>query len=72
MSDRLKTGDATRRRTLGAAHVERSQKGRDGFNAPFLDLLTEAAWGTVWASDTGQPARTLDDNGGAAGRAWQP
>ncbi len=55
MSDRLKTGDATRRRTLGAAHVERSQKGRDGFNAPFLDLLTEAAWGTVWASDAISP-----------------
>ncbi|OIQ65181.1 carboxymuconolactone decarboxylase family protein [mine drainage metagenome] len=55
MSDRFKQGDATRTRTLGAAHVARSKTTRDGFNGPFLDLLTESAWGHVWSSDAIPP-----------------
>ena len=36
---------------LGDAHVDRSVNGRTAFNAPFVDLVTEGAWGTVWADD---------------------
>ena len=55
MSDRFKQGDATRTRTLGEAHVARSKTTRDGFNGPFLDLITESAWGHVWSSDAIPP-----------------
>ena len=55
MTDRHPTGDATRRRTLGDAHVSRSQANRTEFDGPFLDLITESAWGTVWASDAITP-----------------
>ena len=51
MTDRKVTGDATRRAVLGDAHVDRAATAQTGFDAPFQDLITEAAWGTVWASD---------------------
>ena len=51
MTDRYKTGMATRRRILGDAHVDRAEAAKTPFDAPFQDLITEAAWGTVWASD---------------------
>ena len=51
MSDKLKTGEATRRSVLGDAHVDRSQKQTTGFDAPFFDMITEGPWGTVWSSD---------------------
>jgi 4-carboxymuconolactone decarboxylase len=41
----------TRRRVLGADHVDRAEAATTAFDAPFQDLITEAAWGTVWASD---------------------
>ncbi len=56
MSERRKQGEATRRRTLGDAHVARSQARTDDFAAPFIDLITEAAWGHVW-SRPGIPPR---------------
>jgi 4-carboxymuconolactone decarboxylase len=34
---------------LGAAHVARSDAGRNAFNADFLDFITEGAWGSVWS-----------------------
>jgi 4-carboxymuconolactone decarboxylase len=40
---------ATRRRVLGDAHVDRAERNRTPFDAPFQDLITEAAWGTVWS-----------------------
>lgn len=55
MSDLRKKGDATRRRTLGEAHVSRSQTTRDSFNGPFVDLITDAAWGHAWSSDAIPP-----------------
>ena len=55
MSERLKQGDATRRKTLGEDHVNRSRKGQTDFDQPFLDLITEAAWGHVWSRDTIPP-----------------
>ncbi len=50
MSERRKKGEATRRRILGDAHVDRSQTEAD-WEAPFVDLITEAAWGHVWSRD---------------------
>ncbi|WP_127904003.1 4-carboxymuconolactone decarboxylase [Solirhodobacter olei] len=54
-SEMRKAGEATRRRTLGDAHVNRSQGAENAFAAPFIDLITEAAWGHVWSRDTLTP-----------------
>jgi 4-carboxymuconolactone decarboxylase len=51
MERRLEQGMKVRRQVLGDAHVDRAEAGKTGFDAPFQDLITEAAWGTVWASD---------------------
>ena len=51
MADRRPAGEATRRAVLGEAHVNKSQGTADTFNAGFVDLITEGAWGTVWSSD---------------------
>ena len=51
MSDRHETGMKVRREVLGDAHVERAEAARTPFDAPFQTLITEAAWGSVWASD---------------------
>jgi len=40
-----------RRRILGDAHVDRAEATKSDFDAPFQQLITEGAWGTVWASD---------------------
>ena len=50
MADRRPAGEATRRAVLGDAHVSKSQGTADPFNAGFIDLITEGAWGTVWSS----------------------
>ena len=52
MSDRLQTGRATRRAVLGDAHVDRAEAAQTPFDAPFQQLITEGAWGTVWSDDT--------------------
>lgn len=53
MTDDIRArGRAVRRAVLGAAHVARSEANRTPFDAPFLDLITEAAWGHVWGRDT--------------------
>ncbi|PIV75750.1 MAG: 4-carboxymuconolactone decarboxylase [Rhodobacteraceae bacterium CG17_big_fil_post_rev_8_21_14_2_50_65_11] len=51
MSDRFDTGMTVRRRILGDAHVDRAEATKSDFDAPFQQLITEGAWGTVWASD---------------------
>ena len=51
MSNRKDEGMAVRRRVLGDAHVDRAEANKTDFDAPFQELITEAAWGTVWASD---------------------
>ncbi|MEM7613522.1 MAG: 4-carboxymuconolactone decarboxylase [Pseudomonadota bacterium] len=51
MPDRSEAGATTRREVLGDAHVDKAAEGRTAFDAPFQDLITEGAWGTVWASD---------------------
>jgi 4-carboxymuconolactone decarboxylase len=48
-SDRHRQGMATRRQVLGAAHVDRAEAKKTAFDAPFQDLITEAAWGHVWS-----------------------
>ena len=42
-------GMATRRAVLGEAHVERAEAAKTAFDAPFQELITEAAWGHVWS-----------------------
>lgn len=52
MTDRFETGMTTRRAVLGDAHVDRAEATRTPFDAPFQQMITEGAWGTVWADDT--------------------
>lgn len=51
MSDRYATGMKVRREVLGDAHVDRAEAAKSCLDQPFQDLITESAWGTVWASD---------------------
>ena len=43
---------AIRRKVLGDAHVDRAQAATTPFDAPFQALITEGAWGHVWARGT--------------------
>ncbi|MBL9049952.1 MAG: 4-carboxymuconolactone decarboxylase [Tabrizicola sp.] len=45
-------GMTIRRKVLGAAHVDRAEAAKTTFDAPFQELITEAAWAQVWARDT--------------------
>ena len=45
-------GMAIRRKVLGDAHVNRAEAAKTVFDAPFQELITEAAWAQVWARDT--------------------
>ena len=51
-SMRREQGMATRRKVLGGAHVDRAEAEKTEFDAPFQELITEAAWGHVWSRDT--------------------
>lgn len=55
MSDRHRQGMQTRRRVLGEAHVNRAEAAKGPLDAPFQDLITEAAWGHVWSRDAISP-----------------
>lgn len=48
---KFQAGMKMRRAVLGDAHVDRAEDGKTDFDAPFQTLITESAWGTVWASD---------------------
>ena len=52
MSERRDKGMSIRRRVLGDAHVDRAEATKTDFDAPFQEMITEGAWGTVWARDT--------------------
>ncbi len=52
MADRFAAGMQTRRAVLGDAHVDRAEAAKTAFDEPFQRLITEAAWGTVWADGT--------------------
>lgn len=43
-------GMRVRRSVLGDAHVDRAEAAKTAFDEPFQTLITEGAWGTVWAS----------------------
>ena len=51
MTNKQEIGDRIRQEVLGANHVAQAKAARTELDAPFQDLITEAAWGTVWASD---------------------
>ncbi|WP_300019205.1 4-carboxymuconolactone decarboxylase [uncultured Roseobacter sp.] len=55
MSDRYATGMQKRREVLGDAHVDQAQAAKTDIDADFQNLITEGAWGTVWASDAISP-----------------
>lgn len=52
MTDRHDAGMRVRRAVLGDAHVDRAEAAKTAFDQPFQTLITESAWGTVWADDT--------------------
>jgi 4-carboxymuconolactone decarboxylase len=51
MTDRYADGMKIRRKVLGDAHVDRAEANKTAFDTPFQTMITEGAWGTVWASD---------------------
>lgn len=51
MTDRWEEGMRVRRAVLGDAHVDRAEELRGPLDDAFQTLITEGAWGTVWASD---------------------
>ena len=52
MSERFEKGMEVRREVLGADHVARAEAAKTAFDDPFQTLITEGAWGSVWADDT--------------------
>jgi 4-carboxymuconolactone decarboxylase len=52
MVNRFESGMTVRRNVLGDAHVDRAEAGKTDFDEPFQTLITEGAWGTLWADDT--------------------
>ena len=48
-ASRYQAGLAVRRSVLGDPHVDRAEAVATDFDQPFQQLITEAAWGTVWA-----------------------
>ncbi len=46
---RFERGTVVRRAVLGDAHVDRAEAAKGDLDGPFQTLITEAAWGTVWA-----------------------
>ena len=51
MSEHHDKGMETRRAVLGNDHVDRAELAKTPFDAPFQEMITETAWGTLWASD---------------------
>jgi 4-carboxymuconolactone decarboxylase len=51
MSDKFTTGMEIRRKVLGDAHVDRAEANKTELDTPFQTLITEGAWGTVWANE---------------------
>ncbi|MGY9034914.1 MAG: 4-carboxymuconolactone decarboxylase [Rhodobacterales bacterium] len=51
MPDKFNNGMLTRRKVLGDKHVDKALKQKTNFDEPFQNLITESAWGTVWANE---------------------
>ena len=52
MSELYDKGMQVRRRVLGDRHVDAAESRKSDFDAAFQSLITEAAWGRVWARET--------------------
>ena len=52
MSERYEQGMRIRRKVLGDAHVDAAEASKTDFDAAFQALITEGAWGGVWARET--------------------
>ncbi|NNE89465.1 MAG: 4-carboxymuconolactone decarboxylase [Silicimonas sp.] len=52
MGERFEKGMSVRRHVLGDAHVDKAEAAKTAFDAPFQEMITEGAWGTLWARDT--------------------
>ena len=52
MTDRFEKGMEVRRAVLGNAHVDRAEAAKTPFDQPFQQMITEGAWGTLWADET--------------------
>lgn len=50
-NSRYDQGTKVRRAVLGEDHVDRANAAQTPIDEAFQGLITEAAWGTVWASD---------------------
>jgi len=46
--DRLKRGAAARRRVLGDAYADQSEKSRNAFNTEWRDIIARDPWCDVW------------------------
>lgn len=53
-NERFNQGMKTRRSVLGDAHVDRAQTVTTGFDRPFQQLITEAAWELSGPATTGR------------------
>lgn len=51
MTNHYEQGMEVRRKVLGDAHVDQAEAARTDLDDPFQTLITEGAWGRVWASD---------------------
>lgn len=49
MSELFERGMKTRRAILGHEHVDAAERAKSPLTEPFQRLLTETAWGSVWA-----------------------
>lgn len=57
---RYEIGMRVRREVLGDAHIERAQARQTSLDADFQRLITEMAWGAVWAQpDLDRRTRSL-------------
>ncbi len=52
MPDRYEDGMAVRRAVLGDTHVDKAERSKSSFDASFQQMITETAWGNLWADDT--------------------
>ncbi len=51
-SRKYRKGEEVRRAILGKTHVENAAAATTAFDARFQELITEGAWGTLWADST--------------------
>ena len=57
--NRFTKGMKRRREIMGDAYVERAESTKNTFDQPYQQLITEAAWGHVWARDDIKPRERL-------------